>query len=98
MRNSVDKLKSAHMVEDMNDQTEQYRRQETARINAEATVREELEKKYGQVWDTTQLQEDFSVVGFMAPFVIVKRKSDGMPGMLTFQHSPRFYFDFTSSE
>lgn len=56
--------------------------------------REELEAKVGQVWDTTQLQEDFTVRSFLAPFVMVTRKSDKVDGMLTFQHRPRFYFDF----
>lgn len=48
----------------------------------------------GQTWDTTQLQEDFSVEGFSAPFVVVRRKSDGQRGTLEFKHSPRVYFDF----
>jgi len=78
------------------DNTEDFRRAEVARINSEATVRAELEKRYGQVWDTTQLQEDFSVMGFLAPYVSVRRKSDGKEGTLSFQHSPRFYFDFVS--
>lgn len=81
----------------MEDPTEQARREEQARLNAQATVRAELEKQYGQVWDTTQLQQDFEVEGFMAPFVVVKRKSDGKKGSLTFQHSPRFYFDFAEA-
>jgi hypothetical protein len=81
----------------MEDSTEQFRREEQARLNAQATLRAELEKQYGQVWDTTQLQQDFEVVGFMAPFVEVKRKSDGKRGSLTFQHSPRFYFDFVEA-
>jgi hypothetical protein len=41
------------------------------------------------------LTNDFDVQGFMAPFVVVRRKSDNKKGTLTFQHSPRFYFDFT---
>jgi hypothetical protein len=32
--------------------------------------------------------------GFMAPFVIVTRKSDGAKGSLEFTHNPRFYFNF----
>lgn len=48
----------------------------------------------GQTWDTTQLQEDFTVEGFSAPFVVVKRKSDGVRGTLEFTHQPRVYFDF----
>lgn len=46
----------------------------------------------GQTWDTTQLQADFTVEGFSAPFVVVRRKSDGVRGTLEFTHSPRVYF------
>jgi hypothetical protein len=49
----------------------------------------------GAVWDTTQLQEDFEVIGFQAPFVVVKRRSDGQLGSLEFSHSPRRYWGFT---
>ena len=48
-----------------------------------------------QRWDTTQLSADFEVIGFMAPFVVVRRKADGAKGSLMFTHSPRYYFDFT---
>jgi hypothetical protein len=65
-----------------------------AEINAAPGSREALEKQYGKVWDTAQVREEFSVTGFMAPFVAVERKSDGKVGTLTFQHAPRFYFDF----
>lgn len=47
-----------------------------------------------QTWDTQQLQEDFEVLGFLAPFVVVKRRSDGKKGTLEFKHSPRVYFGF----
>lgn len=56
--------------------------------------REEIEKEVGQVWDTKQLQEDFSVKGFQAPYVVVTRKSDGVVGSLEFQHMPRYYWGF----
>jgi len=48
----------------------------------------------GQEWDTSELQRDFEVLGFAAPFVVVRRKSDGVRGMLEFKHSPRVYFGF----
>ena len=60
----------------------------------EVAKRKELEEQYGQVWNTTELQEDFTVSGFMAPFVVVKRKSDNKRGSLSFDHMPRFYYDF----
>ena len=42
------------------------------------TPRELLEKAYGRVWDTRELTEEFEVIGFLAPFVCVRRKSDGI--------------------
>lgn len=47
-----------------------------------------------KTWDTKQLQEDFKVVGFQAPFVVVVRKADGIKGSLQFTHAPRVYFNF----
>ena len=79
----------------MNDTTEPIRRALVSAINAHPGSREALEQEYGQVWDTDQLSQDFEVTGFMAPFVVVKRKSDGAVGSLQFQHNPRFYFSFT---
>jgi hypothetical protein len=76
----------------MCDETETIRRQMVAEINADPGSRPDLESKYGQVWDTSQLQEDFQVLGFMAPFVVVRRRSDGVRGSLMFQNSPRFYY------
>ena len=57
---------------------------------------ETLVAKYGadNVWTTETLQRDFEVRGFLAPFVTVVRRNDGKIGCLTFQHMPRFYFDF----
>ena len=79
----------------MIDETETVRRALVSAINAQPGSREALEQEHGQVWDTNQLSQDFEVKGFMAPFVVVKRKSDGAVGSLKFQHSPRFYFSFT---
>ena len=76
------------------DPTEAPRKQMLAEINAEPGSREYLEAKHGQVWDTGQLSDDFDVVGFMAPVVVVRRKADNQKGSLMFQHQPRFYFGF----
>ena len=78
------------------DTTEEIRRAMQAEINAAAAERAATETKYGQVWSTQALQEDFSVLGFAAPLVIVRRKSDGIKGSLLFQHSPRYYFSFAA--
>ena len=80
------------------DPTEEIRREKVAELNSsvaedtEDDARAKLAAQYGQLWDTRQLQEDFSVQGFMAPYVTVRRKSDGATGTLQFTHHPRFYF------
>jgi hypothetical protein len=76
------------------DPTENIRRQMLAEINAQPGSREYLEAKHGQIWDTQRLSEHFEVLGFMAPLIAVRRKSDGQKGSLCFQHNPRFYFGF----
>jgi len=78
----------------MSDETEPLRRQRLAEINAEPGSRAALEAQYGQVWTTQELSNDFEVIGFMAPYVVVRRKADGVKGSLEFQHNPRFYFNF----
>lgn len=78
----------------MTDETESIRRQMVSEINANAGPREDLERQHGQVWNTSELGKDFEVLGFAAPFVIVKRRSDRVRGSLMFQHNPRFYYSF----
>lgn len=78
----------------MTDPTESIRREMVNEINHEPGSREALEAKYGQVWSTDQMQQEFEAIGFMAPLIVVRRKSDGVKGSLTFQHNPRFYFNF----
>jgi len=78
------------------DTTEEIRRAMQAEINAAAAERAATETKYGQVWSTQELQEDFDVLGFAAPLIVVRRKSDKIKGSLLFQHSPRYYFSFTA--
>lgn len=81
----------------MSDPTENIRRQMVEEINSEAAERKEVEARYGQVWNTDELQAEFQVCGFGAPFVTVIRKSDGKKGSLMFQHRPRYYFSFTEA-
>jgi hypothetical protein len=71
-------------VKDM-DETENIRRQMVTEINAEPNERQALEHEHGKVWDTSELQKDFEVLGFMAPFVIVQEKATGRKGTLMFQ-------------
>lgn len=63
-------------------------------INEGPSEREAIEAQHGQVWDTDQLQQDFEVDGFLAPCVVVVRKSDRKRGSLMFRYMPRFYFNF----
>ena len=76
----------------MIDETEAIRRQRLVEINLVPGSREALEAEHGQVWDTDQLVEDFEPIGFMAPLIVVRRRSNGVKGSLEFQHTPRFYF------
>ena len=78
----------------MSNSTEAIRRKMVKEINAVEGSREFIEAQHGQVWDTQELQADFEVQGFMAPFIGVRRKSDGAKGSMAFQHAPRFYFNF----
>lgn len=80
------------------DQTEETRRALVQVINLVPGSREALEAEHGQVWDTDQLCRDFDVQSFAAPFVVVRRKSDGKVGTLMFQHNPRFYYAFTAEK
>ena len=80
----------------MTDPTERIRRERLAELNAVPSSREALEAEHGQVWDSQQLAQDFEVIGFLAPLVVVRRRSDGVKGSLEFQHMPRFYFGFVA--
>jgi hypothetical protein len=83
----------------MEDPTENIRRARLVELNQgldteEAQRRAELEAQYGQVWSTAEMREEFELLGFMAPYVVAKRKSDGQKGSLEFVHMPRFYFNW----
>ena len=79
----------------MSDTTESIRREMVKEINHEPGSREDLEQKHSQVWDTKEMQEEFEPLGFMAPLIVVRRRSDGTKGSLKFQHNPRLYFDWS---
>jgi len=76
------------------DPTEETRRALLVTVNTTPADRTELEAHHGQVWSTDELARDFEVLGFAAPFVVVRRRTDGRAGSLMFQHHPRFYFAF----
>jgi hypothetical protein len=73
----------------MTDETESIRR-EMLTTGQPARDLETAEEK----WTTDELREQFDVVGFLAPFVVVRRKTDGVKGSLEFTHNPRVYFNF----
>jgi hypothetical protein len=77
---------------------EQARRERVVEINLEPGSREDLEQRYGKVWNTSEMSEEFTVTGFAAPFAVVRRKRDSQVGSLEFQHSPRFYFNFVEDK
>lgn len=72
----------------MTDSTESRRRQ----MLEDDVPTVDLFNDDGPTWDTQQLQQDYEVLGFAAPFVVVRRRSDGARGSLEFTHSPRIYF------
>jgi hypothetical protein len=57
-----------------------------------------LEDLHGEVYNTTQMATKFEVLSFAAPFCIVRERATGKRGTITFQHSPRFYFDFVEDK
>lgn len=84
----------------MNDTTENARKALVGIVNSTVqsdnkdSERKRLESIYGTVWDAKELSNQFEILGFMAPFVVVKNRTTGEKGSLMFQHSPRFYFNF----
>lgn len=76
------------------DKTEPIRRKLVNQINAYPRTYEQLKETYGEVWDSGELMKDFDVEDFYAPFAVVRRIADGKRGVVTFQHYPRYYFNF----
>jgi hypothetical protein len=84
----------------MHDPTEETRKamllgQQT--ILAEFTdeqIEEDMRKGYPDACNTKELQEQYRVTSFLAPFVSVVRRSDGVKGTLRFIHQPRIYYGF----
>jgi len=72
----------------MTDNTEALRMVMTAVVNSNPVPEEEKQ------WTTSELTEEFEVLAFIAPFVVVKRKSDGVKGSLMFKDMPRVYFSW----
>ena len=64
------------------DNTEAIRKIETGQPAAD------LAELLRPTWDTAALQQEYEVLGFAAPFVVVRRRSDNVKGSLEFQASP----------
>ena len=88
---AIDRFLAEHPTPDP---TEGTRRVLMVALSGDAGDRAALEAKYGQVWTTDELQSDFEVLGFMAPFAHVRRRADGVEGTVMFRPNPRFYFSF----
>lgn len=71
------------------DPTEEARRQMLPGMRAELAAAVEAGDP---VWTTAEMTAEFEVVGFLAPYVVVRRRSDGVQGTLRFTHVPRMYF------
>jgi hypothetical protein len=56
--------------------------------------KEELANIHDEVLSTSEAVQKYEFIAFCAPFVEVRRRTDGQIGTLEFQHSPRFYFKF----
>lgn len=76
------------------EEVEMARRQRATELNRIPGSGSQLEARYGRVWSPGELARDFEVIGFAAPYVVVRQRSDGALGSLEFQHHPRFYFNF----
>lgn len=79
----------------MSDPTEAIRRDLIPTMPAELEARVEAGET---VYTTPEMTAAFEVEGFLAPLVVVRRRSDGVRGTLMFTHRPRFYFGFEAEE
>jgi len=85
----------------MNDIATELRKANVAIIASEVESSDPLKERarlvaiHGttNVWNTSELQDKFRVLGFAAPFCIVQDKATNEKGTVEFQHSPRFYFN-----
>ncbi len=81
----------------MQDPTESTRRRMVTEINSNPSKRQLLEEKYGEVYTLEELDKEFKIIGFMAPYIAVDRLSDDKRGTMMFQDRPRFYYNFKES-
>lgn len=63
-----------------------------ARLIHEGGVQKAFEEDRGTMYSTDSLVCHFEVIAYAAPFVVARRKRDGVLGSLMFTHQPRIYF------
>ena len=56
--------------------------------------RKALEAKFGKVWSAEELEQEFVVTAIIHPHVVVRRKADGVVGILEFTNRPYLFFNF----
>ncbi len=80
----------------MADETEQLRKERIVSIQDSDNSREALESRVGRTWNTSELQQDFEPLGFLSPYIVVRRKADQIKGSLEFRNSygERVYHSF----
>ena len=54
----------------------------------------EMQRELDDRMTTDQATERFEFISFCAPFVRVRERATGKLGYLTFDHMPRFYYDW----
>ena len=60
----------------------------------EPTDRKTLESQFGKVWSAEELEQDFVITAFIGPHLVVRRKADGVVGILEFTNRPYLFFNF----
>ena len=59
-----------------------------------ANDNKELSTMETKTWDKKEMLNEFEVVSFQSPYVVVIRKWDYARGTLEFTHNPRIYSNF----
>ena len=78
-------------------QVEMDRRMLVAQIERSRRCKEELLEISHSVWSHDQMRQDFDVLTFQKPFVIVRMKGTDQIGTLLFQENPRYYYGWRPS-
>ena len=59
-------------------------------------MEEETKVEEPKSYTTEELRAEFEVIGFLAPFVMIREKATGVTGTMQFNHMPRVYFNFVA--